>query len=120
MSHQDNGSKTVNYSISGGHGGPGGPGHGNGGSGGTGEGPIVIFDHSTNKIVNQGQGLEEVLFKWLESPPDTKDKQYELRKLHHGATGHWLLGDVRFINWKATPGSLWIKGISGTGKSVLR
>jgi hypothetical protein len=69
MSRQDNESKAV-YHISGaykallprrhydilspgGHGGQGGPGHGNGGmggSGGTGEGPTVIFDHSTNKM----------------------------------------------------------------------
>ncbi|KAJ7506487.1 hypothetical protein B0H11DRAFT_285786 [Mycena galericulata] len=63
--------------------------------------------------------LEEVLAKWLEFPPDTKDRQYDLRKLHHEATGCWLPLDSRFIKWKATPGSLWIKGISGTGKSVL-
>ncbi|KAJ6607630.1 hypothetical protein B0H10DRAFT_545422 [Mycena sp. CBHHK59/15] len=73
----------------------------------------------TNNIVNQGQGLKEVLYKWLESPPDTKDRQYELRKLHHQATGDWLLDDVNFVNWESTPSSLWIKGISGTGKSVL-
>ncbi|KAF8147530.1 hypothetical protein K438DRAFT_482651 [Mycena galopus ATCC 62051] len=63
--------------------------------------------------------LEEVLCKWLESPPDTKDRQYELRSFHHKATGGWLLRDFRFIEWRAMPGTLWIKGISGTGKSVL-
>ncbi|KAF7377165.1 HET-domain-containing protein [Mycena sanguinolenta] len=119
MPHQDTESKTVHYHISGGHGGQGGLGHGNGGmggSGGTGEGPTVIFG---DKIVNQGQGLKEVLYKWLECPPDTKDRQYELQSLHHEATCHWLLQDVQFIRWKDTPGSLWIRGISGTGKSVL-
>ncbi|KAJ7466307.1 hypothetical protein FB451DRAFT_1260627 [Mycena latifolia] len=63
--------------------------------------------------------LEEVLGKWLEFPPDTKDRQRHLRSLRHEATGRWLLRDDRFVNWKATPGSLWITGISGTGKSVL-
>ncbi|KAF7333075.1 HET-domain-containing protein [Mycena venus] len=122
MSRQDNTSKTVNYHISGGYGGLGGTGHGNGvgGRGGTGEGPTVNIDNSTNKIsVNQGQGLEEVLYKWLDSPPTTKDRQHELRKLHHKSTGGWLQHDFRFIRWKTTPSSLWIKGISGTGKSVL-
>jgi hypothetical protein len=70
MSGEGNESNTFNYNISGvygavlrsqnhdilspgGHGGTGGTGHGNGGtggSGGTGEGPTVIFDHSTNKM----------------------------------------------------------------------
>jgi hypothetical protein len=55
--------------------------------------------------------LEGDLGKWLEFPPDTKDRQHDLRKLHHEATGRWLSRDSRFIKWKATPGSLWIKGI---------
>jgi hypothetical protein len=60
--------------------------------------------------------LKEDLGKWLESPPDTKDRQYELRSLQHKDTGHWLLRDDRFVEWKAMPGSLWIKGIC---KSIL-
>ncbi|KAF8162040.1 hypothetical protein K438DRAFT_303117 [Mycena galopus ATCC 62051] len=64
--------------------------------------------------------LKEDLGRWLGSPPDTKDRQHELKSLHHQATGGWLLRDGRFVSWKATPGALWIKGISGTGKSVLR
>ncbi|KAJ7259052.1 hypothetical protein C8J57DRAFT_1185306, partial [Mycena rebaudengoi] len=63
--------------------------------------------------------LKEILEKWLKFPPDTQDRQYELQRLHHEATGRWLLRDGRFIRWKDMPGSLWIKGISGTGKSVL-
>ncbi|KAJ7232810.1 hypothetical protein C8J57DRAFT_1383165, partial [Mycena rebaudengoi] len=93
-----------------------------GGAGGAGEGASVNFSgvqNLTNNIVNQGQGLKEVLCNWLEFPADTKDRQHELRKIHHEATGHWLLDDFRFVEWKATPSSLWIKGISGTGKSVL-
>ncbi|KAF7345188.1 Pfs domain-containing protein [Mycena sanguinolenta] len=114
MSHQDNQSITFNYTISGGTGGGGGEGGVNGGGGGPGEGPTVIFGHSIkNKIP------EEILQKWLEFPPDTQDRQYYLQSLHHPATGNWLLCDGTFISWKNTPGSLWIKGISGTGKSVL-
>ncbi|KAF8197164.1 hypothetical protein K438DRAFT_729475 [Mycena galopus ATCC 62051] len=142
MSGEGSESNAFNYNISGGHGGTGGTGHGNGGkggSGGTGEGPTVIFDHSTNKMyvvgvslvpfpcsflnnssVNLGQGLKEILEKWLEFPPDTRGRQYELQSLHHEATGRWLLRDARFVGWKDKPGCLWIKGISGTGKSVLR
>ncbi|KAJ6557613.1 hypothetical protein B0H19DRAFT_1148200, partial [Mycena capillaripes] len=120
MSGVGNEFKTIN--MFGGTGGKGGGGGVSGGGGGTGEGPIVNFgrvQNLTNNIVNQGEGLKEVLFKWLGSPPDTKDRQQELKTLHHKDTGHWLLGDWRFVRWKTMPGSLWIKGISGTGKSVL-
>ncbi|KAJ7712760.1 hypothetical protein B0H16DRAFT_553484 [Mycena metata] len=115
MYSQGNEVKTfgAKISISGGRGGSGGDAYGIGGEGGKGEGPQVT-------IVNQGQGLEQVLYKWLESPPTTKDRQHELQKLRHEVTGSWFLGDSQFIKWKTTASSLWIKGISGTGKSVLR
>jgi hypothetical protein len=60
--------------------------------------------------------LKEVLEKWLGFPPDTQDRQHELRKLHHEATGCWLLDDGQFVDWEVTPSSLWIKGIC---KSIL-
>ncbi|KAF7369396.1 hypothetical protein MVEN_00268600 [Mycena venus] len=128
MSCQGHESKTVIHcDIHGGQGGPGGLSYGKGGSGGLGEGPTMIFKEVQNLTNNmyvgeasaipfpqQQQcepGLKEVLDKWLEFPPDMKDRQYDLRSLHHQATGSWLLVDGRFMRWKATPGSLWIKGI---------
>ncbi|KAJ7436875.1 hypothetical protein B0H11DRAFT_635890 [Mycena galericulata] len=121
MSRQGNESTTIITNIYGGTGGMGGGGN-RGGNGGKGEGPTMNFSgvrNLTNNIVTQGHRLEEVLCKWLEFPPNTKDRQYHLRSLHHEDTGRWFLNDGRFIRWKAMPGSLWIKGISGTGKSVL-
>ncbi|KAF7344901.1 HET-domain-containing protein [Mycena venus] len=118
MSRQGNESKTVNnYIFFGGKGGKGGEGGVKGGGGGAGEGPTVNYKINTENFTTNI--LIEDLGKWLEFPPDTKDRQYHLRSLHHKATGRWLLHEDRFIKWKATPGSLWIKGISGTGKSVL-
>ncbi|KAJ7496262.1 hypothetical protein B0H11DRAFT_858116 [Mycena galericulata] len=119
MSHEG----TVN--LFGGTGGRGGEGGIEGGGGGLGEGPRMIVNRVENvnniggSLTIQSHRLEEVLGKWLEFPPDTKDRQHDLRKLHHKATGRWLPRDGRFIKWKATPGALWIRGISGTGKSVL-
>jgi hypothetical protein len=54
--------------IPGGHGGPGGTGEqgGTGGSGGKGEGPTVIFDHSTNKMY-----VGEVPHSFSQSPFST-------------------------------------------------
>jgi hypothetical protein len=60
--------------------------------------------------------LREDMYKWLECPPDMKDRQHELQKIHHEGTGRWLSRDGRFVKWKVTPSSLWIKGIC---KSIL-
>ncbi|KAJ7162753.1 hypothetical protein C8R43DRAFT_306269 [Mycena crocata] len=129
MSWQCQKIETLNTSISGGKGGKGGAGGGTGGSGGKGEAPIVTIDVKAvgNLITNniggsitiQNDRLVEDLEKWLGIPPDTKDRQQYLRSLQHKGTGRWLLRERRFANWMATPGPLWIKGISGTGKSVL-
>jgi len=47
------------------------------------------------------------------------EKQHETQKLHHEGTGEWFLKGREFLDWKSKPGSLWIMGQSGTGKSVL-
>ncbi|KAJ6571500.1 hypothetical protein B0H19DRAFT_1372571 [Mycena capillaripes] len=61
----------------------------------------------------------ERLYKWLGSPLDQKIKQGEMQKLRYGNTGSWFLNGAKFREWKDNPGSLWIEGNSGTGKSVL-
>ncbi|KAF7333090.1 HET-domain-containing protein [Mycena venus] len=122
MSGECKESLTVIANLYGGTGGVGGVGGIIGGAAGTGEGAIMNINgvqSLTSNIVNQGQGLEEILVKWLKPPLDMDDRQCELRSLQHADTGHWLLTKYQFIKWKAVPGSLWIKGISGTGKSVL-
>ncbi|KAF7326740.1 Sensor protein gacS [Mycena venus] len=124
MSGKDNQFQTFIANISGGTGGVGGFGGRTGGAAGAGEGPIVNFggvQNLTNNIsVSQGQGLKEEMRKWLCIPSDMTDRHHELQSLRHKDTGCWLLHDYRFIRWKTTSSALWIKGISGTGKSVLR
>ncbi|KAJ7114704.1 ankyrin repeat-containing domain protein [Mycena epipterygia] len=63
--------------------------------------------------------LEQKLEKWLQNPPDMKKKQDDTQELHHAGTGSWFLDSQQFNEWKEKSGSLWIKGNSGTGKSVL-
>ncbi|KAJ7631728.1 hypothetical protein DFH06DRAFT_1056335, partial [Mycena polygramma] len=41
------------------------------------------------------------------------------KKLHHKATGRWFLDGGQFAKWKCEPGTLWITGKCGTGKTVL-
>ncbi|KAJ7669101.1 ankyrin repeat-containing domain protein, partial [Mycena rosella] len=62
--------------------------------------------------------LEAKLEKWLQSP-DMKQKHLETLQLRKDGTGLWLLEGDMLINWQDNPGSLWIMGPSGTGKSVL-
>ncbi|KAJ7445601.1 ankyrin repeat-containing domain protein [Mycena latifolia] len=85
-----------------------------------------LVDLAINQNVNaqtldrvHHMALEEKLEKWLESPPNMKRKQLETQKLRQEGTGLWLLEGDTFINWQDNPGSLWIQGPSGTGKSVL-
>ncbi|KAF7349515.1 Pfs domain-containing protein [Mycena sanguinolenta] len=93
--------------IHGGTGGTGGGGGNTGGAGGTGGGPIVNVSM-------------EKLEKWLQFPPDMKQKQHDTEQLHMEGTGQWFLEDKRFIEWEDNPGVLWVEGPSGAGKSVLR
>ncbi|KAJ7663518.1 ankyrin repeat-containing domain protein [Mycena rosella] len=48
-----------------------------------------------------------------------KQKHNNTLQLRKDGTGLWLLEGAMFINWQDNPGSLWIMGRSGTGKSVL-
>ncbi|KAJ6481637.1 hypothetical protein C8R45DRAFT_1002479 [Mycena sanguinolenta] len=64
--------------------------------------------------------LKKVLEEWLGHPPGMTMKQDNMQELQHKGTGIWFLGGAQFKDWKETPGSLWIRGNSGTGKSVLR
>ncbi|KAJ7112583.1 ankyrin repeat-containing domain protein [Mycena epipterygia] len=63
--------------------------------------------------------LAQKLREWLKFPPDMAEKQHAMQKLHHKGTGNWFLNGGRFHEWKKNPGSLWIEGQSGAGKSVL-
>ncbi|KAJ6605278.1 hypothetical protein DFH09DRAFT_1269594 [Mycena vulgaris] len=62
--------------------------------------------------------LEGRLEKWLGSP-DMKKKQLSTLHLRKEGTGRWLLESEKFIHWQDNPGSLWIRGPSGVGKTVL-
>ncbi|KAJ7279596.1 hypothetical protein C8J57DRAFT_1221250 [Mycena rebaudengoi] len=41
------------------------------------------------------------------------------KKLHHEGTAIWFLDGDQLTEWIEKPGSLWIEGNSGTGKSVI-
>ncbi|KAJ6505881.1 ankyrin repeat-containing domain protein [Mycena vitilis] len=58
------------------------------------------------------------LREWFQAI-DMKEKQHTMYALRHDDTGKWVLEDIRFAKWKEEPGCLWIRGNSGTGKSVL-
>ncbi|KAJ7207919.1 hypothetical protein GGX14DRAFT_543496 [Mycena pura] len=70
----------------------------------------------TNSRVSE---MKEKLNKWLKFPPSMVEKQHETQKFRHGATGSWFLDSRKFMEWTNNQGVLWLKGNSGTGKSVL-
>ncbi|KAJ7279593.1 hypothetical protein C8J57DRAFT_1502241 [Mycena rebaudengoi] len=63
--------------------------------------------------------LKGTLENWLQ-PVNMSEKQHETQKLHHEGTGRWFLDGRQLTEWIKKPGSLWITGKSGTGKSVIR
>ncbi|KAJ7835381.1 ankyrin repeat-containing domain protein [Mycena olivaceomarginata] len=75
------------------------------------------IEHTTDQV--QVLALQQKLEKWLEHPPNMKRRQDDTQELQHEGTGAWFLGGDQFKGWKDKPGSLWIRGDSGTGKSVL-
>ncbi|KAF7361006.1 putative Ankyrin repeat and socs box protein [Mycena sanguinolenta] len=101
--------------ICGGTGGPGGDANtgGTGGAGGTGAGPTVHFTNISS-VIDIGK-----LEKWLQCPPDMRQKQHDIEALHMEGTSQWFFDSKEFTEWEDNAGVLWIEGPSGTGKSVL-
>ncbi|KAJ7279580.1 hypothetical protein C8J57DRAFT_1502229 [Mycena rebaudengoi] len=62
--------------------------------------------------------LKNKLENWLQ-PANMSEKQHETQKIHHEGTGTWFLDGLQLTEWIEKPGSLWIEGNSGTGKSVI-
>ncbi|KAF4550756.1 Ankyrin repeat-containing protein 43 [Elsinoe fawcettii] len=59
------------------------------------------------------------LEKWL-NPADPATKEREVSAKRHPGTGTWLLLDQSYVAWKQEVStSLWLRGESGSGKSVL-
>ncbi|KAJ7637901.1 ankyrin repeat-containing domain protein [Mycena polygramma] len=61
---------------------------------------------------------KEELQRWFQAI-DMRGKQRATHALRHNDTGSWFLEDTKFAKWKEQPGYLWLRGNSGTGKSVL-
>ncbi|KAJ7658303.1 hypothetical protein DFH06DRAFT_1044776 [Mycena polygramma] len=61
---------------------------------------------------------EKKIREWFQAL-DMREKQHATHSLRHKDTGRWILEDTKFAKWKEEPGYLWIRGNSGTGKSVL-
>ncbi|KAJ7227586.1 hypothetical protein B0H12DRAFT_1193209 [Mycena haematopus] len=82
---------------------------------------LSIHQSATDRILNKvhDMAVNEKLEKWLRSPPDMAQKQHDMQKFRKEGTGCWFLDGSAFVNWQDYPGSLWIQGTSGTGKSVL-
>ncbi|KAJ7604379.1 ankyrin repeat-containing domain protein [Mycena polygramma] len=72
----------------------------------------------TNTIQLITLARKEELQKWFQAL-DMREKQSGTYALRHNDTGRWLLEGTEFAKWKEEPGCLWIRGNSGTGKSVL-
>ncbi|KAJ6571529.1 hypothetical protein B0H19DRAFT_1130272 [Mycena capillaripes] len=83
------------------------------------QGRFIVNRTTEIQATMEAQTLRKKLYEWLGSPPDQMIKQDEMQQLRYENTGSWFLNSTKFRDWKDNPGSLWIEGNSGTGKSVL-
>ncbi|PPQ88497.1 hypothetical protein CVT25_013168 [Psilocybe cyanescens] len=68
--------------------------------------------------VIKDDALATKIRKWL-SAPDSSRNLNEADEKHQDGTCLWFLEGEQFLRWQKTPGLLWIKGKSGSGKSIL-
>ncbi|KAJ7892161.1 hypothetical protein B0H13DRAFT_2529330 [Mycena leptocephala] len=83
---------------------------------------LAIQQNKSVRILDKVEGnvTAKKLEEWLRSPPDMAQKQHDTQSLREKGTGAWFLEGDELIYWQDHPGLLWIQGISGTGRSVLR
>lgn len=66
------------------------------------------------------QEEREKILEWLSITYSVSNYEAARRK-HVARTGNWFLKSIAFKSWKTDPDSfLWIHGIAGCGKTILR
>ncbi|KAJ7638019.1 ankyrin repeat-containing domain protein [Mycena polygramma] len=80
------------------------------------EGHVARTETNTAQLISLVR--EEKIRQWFQAL-DMREKQRATHALRHNDTGSWFLEDTKFAKWKEQPGCLWLRGNSGTGKSVL-
>ncbi|KAJ7627852.1 ankyrin repeat-containing domain protein [Mycena polygramma] len=82
------------------------------------EGHAARTETNTTQLITSAR--ENEIRKWLQPLDDVmREKQLATQEHRHDDTGSWFLTGTEFVEWKKQPGFLWIRGNSGTGKSVL-
>ncbi|KAK6334444.1 hypothetical protein TWF730_003659 [Orbilia blumenaviensis] len=78
-----------------------------------------INEVSTGMTRLQLEAQNEKIKKWL-SPPDPETNLMQALEAHYEGTGSWFLHGKQFETWKSGDNcKLWIRGIPGTGKTIL-
>ncbi|KAK1486328.1 pfs domain-containing protein [Colletotrichum tamarilloi] len=60
----------------------------------------------------------KAILAWLNPPDVWKNLRNALQKRHPG-TGEWILKTPEFEHWKENPGTLWLSGMPGAGKTII-
>ncbi|KAJ6454099.1 hypothetical protein C8R47DRAFT_1329202 [Mycena vitilis] len=77
---------------------------------------VARNEAKTDQLIDSAR--EKKIREWFQAL-DMREKQHATHALRHPDTGRWVLEGTKFAKWKEERGCLWIRGISGTGKSVL-
>ncbi|KAK1704363.1 hypothetical protein BDP67DRAFT_215096 [Colletotrichum lupini] len=60
----------------------------------------------------------KAIFGWL-NPPDVWESLKNALQKRQPGTGEWLTKTPEFEYWKRNPGSLWLSGMPGAGKTIM-
>ncbi|KAK1621666.1 hypothetical protein BDP81DRAFT_400944 [Colletotrichum phormii] len=60
----------------------------------------------------------KAIFAWLNPPNVWENLRNALQRRQHG-TGEWLAKMREYEHWKGNPGSLWLSGMPGAGKTIM-
>ncbi|KAI9693419.1 MAG: hypothetical protein M1820_009295 [Bogoriella megaspora] len=79
---------------------------------------MTMVNHNTKSLRITGQNHFRDMLCWL-SPVDPSQNYNAAIQKRQPGTGEWLLRSPAYRNWIDSPGSLWLEGIGGCGKTVL-
>ncbi|KAF4782769.1 pfs domain-containing protein [Colletotrichum scovillei] len=74
--------------------------------------------HSTYMRQHVESESNKAIFAWL-NPPDVWESLKNALQKRQPGTGEWLTKTPEFEYWKRNPGSLWLSGMPGAGKTIM-
>ena len=81
----------------------------------------TVSNITTTMAAHQIEDRRDKILRWIAPSDFVAETHIGACKQREPQTGNWFLQDLRYQEWKNRPGTvLWLYGIPGCGKSILR